>query len=74
MKDEQQVLFELMCKFDKICRDNGIVYYLGGGTALGAVRHGGFLPWDDDVDLYITRENYNKIIEKHNFFSKEALL
>ena len=61
MKDVQKKLYDLLKKFDKICKDNDVEYYLAGGSALGAVRHKGFLPWDDDVDLFITRNNYIKL-------------
>ena len=49
----QAVLLELLKMFDKVCSDNNIEYFLAGGSCLGAVRHGGFLPWDDDIDLYM---------------------
>lgn len=75
MTDTQQKLYDLLVKFDRCCRDNGVVYYLGSGSALGAVRHAGFLPWDDDVDLYITRDNYNKLLaNKDKFFDNEFVL
>ena len=51
-----------MKKFDGFCQEHGIEYYLGGGSALGCIRHKGFLPWDDDVDLYITRKHYKKLL------------
>lgn len=71
----QNKLLKLMVRFDSLCRENGIAYYLGGGSALGAVRHHGFLPWDDDVDLYMTRENYQKLLEKKDdFFSSDFIL
>ena len=50
----------MMKEIDEICRENGIHYTLGGGTAIGAIRHRGFIPWDDDIDLYMTRENWEK--------------
>lgn len=54
---------EIMKAIDKICRDNGIIYYLCAGTALGAVRHKGFIPWDDDLDIMLKREDYDRLIE-----------
>lgn len=54
---------------DKICRENGIIYFIMGGTALGAVRHGGFIPWDDDLDIFMTPSEYKKFktaLEKDN--------
>ena len=60
MTDIQKKLIELLKEVDAICRSNDIEYYIDGGTALGAVRHRGFLPWDDDIDIMMTRDNWRK--------------
>ena len=54
-------LFDLLIEIDQICQENDIQYFLAGGSALGALRNNCFLPWDDDIDLYITRDNWNKL-------------
>lgn len=58
----QSKLLEIIEDFDKICNKNDIVYYLMGGSALGAVRHEGFIPWDDDFDVFMDEENYTKFL------------
>lgn len=60
MKQIQDKILEVMVYVDKFCRDNDIEYYIMGGTALGAVRHKGFVPWDDDLDIFMTPGNYEK--------------
>lgn len=69
VRDVQGKILEVMKYIDKLCRENGIVYYIMGGTALGAVRHGGFIPWDDDLDIFMTPAEYAKFkvaMEKDN--------
>ncbi len=69
VRDVQGKILETMKYIDKLCRDNGIVYYIMGGTALGAIRHGGFIPWDDDLDIFMTPQEYAKfkaVFEKEN--------
>ena len=53
---------EIMQRIDVICKENGLRYYLIGGTLLGAVRHGGFIPWDDDFDIAMPRDDFEKFI------------
>lgn len=60
-RDRKAVILGLLEYFDQICRNNNIEYTLAGGSLLGAVRHGGFIPWDDDGDVIVTRENYKKL-------------
>lgn len=67
----QKILIEILIDFDTCCRENNIDYSLCGGSALGAVRHKGFIPWDDDIDVFMTRENYNKFIKINNKIMKE---
>lgn len=61
IQEEFQANINMLIYFDKICRENGIRYSLTGGTLLGAVRHGGFIPWDDDIDVFLTRPEYDKL-------------
>ena len=60
VKTVQAKILEIAIFIDKVCRDNNIEYFLMGGTALGAVRHKGFIPWDDDFDIFMTPSNYSK--------------
>lgn len=58
----QLVLVGIVDDIVSVCEENGLTYVLGGGSALGARRHGGFIPWDDDVDLNFTRASYERFI------------
>jgi lipopolysaccharide cholinephosphotransferase len=72
-------ILEIAEYFDNFCKENEIIYYLMGGTALGAMRHQGFIPWDDDFDVFMDSENYNKFLnivdknldKKKYYFQKE---
>ena len=60
MTDLQYEMLKLVLEIDAICKKHGIVYYLTGGSVLGAVRHKGFIPWDDDIDIMMTRQEFEK--------------
>lgn len=66
LRELQNTMLEILKLVDKICRDNDIKYSLCSGTLLGAVRHKGFIPWDDDLDIRMTRDNYDRFIEVWN--------
>lgn len=59
----QKISLEIMIEFDRICRENGIKYIISAGTLLGAVRHKGFIPWDDDIDVFILEEDWQKFLD-----------
>lgn len=57
----QRVLLEMLTDFDALCRRNSLRYTLSGGSALGAVRHGGFIPWDEDIDIIMPRDDFERL-------------
>lgn len=63
LKQLQNVELEMFKEIAKICDKNGLTYYMSAGTFLGAVRHKGFIPWDDDMDMRIPRDDYEKLID-----------
>lgn len=63
IEEIQQIVLQIGVVFAKICEENNIDYFMLGGTMLGAVRHKGFIPWDDDMDLGVPRTQYSKMLD-----------
>ena len=59
--EQKKLLLEMLSYVDKICRDNNINYSMIGGSLIGAVRHHGYIPWDDDIDIILTKDNYDRL-------------
>lgn len=63
-RDEaKQVLISMLADFDRFCKQKGLHYSLAGGTLIGALRHKGFIPWDDDVDVFMPRQDYDQFLK-----------
>ena len=61
LKKIQNLELNVLKKFDSLCNKYNIPYTLAGGTLIGAIRHKGFIPWDDDIDVYVLRNDFEKI-------------
>ena len=63
LRKAQDIMLEMLVEFDALCSKHKLQYWLDSGTLLGAVRHQGFIPWDDDIDLSMPVEDYNKLLD-----------
>lgn len=79
MKEVWAVELDLLAEFDRVCRKYNLTYFADGGTLLGAIRHKGFIPWDDDIDVIMMRDQYEKFIKiapnefKHPYFLQTSM-
>lgn len=63
LRQLQMKELEMLLEVDRLCKKHQLTYYLIGGSALGAIRHGGFIPWDDDIDIALPRHDYQRFLE-----------
>ena len=62
LEEIKQIEYDILVAFDKLCEENHLYYTLSGGTLLGAIRHKGFIPWDDDIDVMMPRPDYDRLL------------
>ena len=63
LRRHQLLMLDILVAVDAICREHNLPYWLGSGTLIGAVRHGGFIPWDDDIDIELLKKDYDKLLK-----------
>lgn len=74
LSELKEIELGIMKKVHKFCIDNNILYFLSHGTLIGAVRHSGFIPWDDDIDIFMPRPDYERFCKIFPSFQDELLL
>lgn len=70
----KQIEFDILKHFDEFCKQNDIKYFLSNGTLLGAVKYNGFIPWDDDVDVLVPKEDYDKLLRIYKNSDKYSII
>lgn len=79
LQEIKNTAFEILKSFKTFCEENNIKYYLSNGTLLGAVKYKGFIPWDDDIDVFVPREDYDRLItiyedsQRYKLYSSERV-
>ena len=71
LKEIQKIEFEILKEFAQFCAKHNLKYYLAGGTLLGAIRHKGFIPWDDDIDVCMPRKDYMYFINNFDEWNRK---
>lgn len=69
ISEKRKILFDMLVEIDRFCKKNKIEYFLVGGTLLGAIRHNGFIPWDDDIDIGMKRFHYERFLQTYTSIS-----
>lgn len=70
-KRYKEILLKSLKYFDNFCNKHNLLYYAAYGTALGAIRHHGFIPWDDDIDVFMPRKDYEKLLSLKEEIKKD---
>ena len=66
LEEHKKIQLNILEKFDKYCKEHSLTYFLAYGSLIGAIRHNGFIPWDDDTDVVMPRQDYLKLMEDFN--------
>src|SRR5690554_3543177 len=72
VKELKAVQLGILLDVVSYCENKGISYYLGAGTLLGAIRHNGYIPWDDDIDILMPRPDYERFVQSFNHNARPA--
>lgn len=71
IREQKKIALDILIFFDSFCKQHNLKYFLAYGTLLGAVRHNGYIPWDDDIDIWMPREDYTRLFQlgiKHQYY------
>lgn len=66
LEELKKIQIEILDEVHSYCEQKGLVYFLSSGTLIGAIRHKGYIPWDDDIDIYMPRPDYEKFVSTFN--------